>query len=214
MIIKELHYKRRRNGSEVSVVFSDSSIMALDADLAVRFHLARGMEISSEKAEEIRKADEQLKARRKVIQYLSVRKKSTLETRHYLQKASFSSDSINEAIAVADELGYLNDKDYAEAFTRTRQKSGTKGPRIVAAELQSRGIDRDEARRVVAGMAETNTQMEMARRVAAKKYPSIKDEADQAKASRRLAQHLARRGFDPEICDRVTREFFGDPTIF
>src|SRR5690606_13047537 len=107
-----------------------------------------------------------------------------------------------------------NDVDYAEAFARTHQKIGKKGPRAVTAELQARGIARDEALRAVASMAEPETQLELARKVAAKKYPNLKDIDDQAKAARQMAQHLARRGFDPEICDRVTREYFGDPTVF
>jgi regulatory protein len=214
MKISDLKYRQRRIGSEVSVSFDDGSVMALDAELSVRFHLARGLDLSLERLQEIQRADEFLKARSKLIKYLALRKKSSLEARRYLQKAGFSAPAIDEATNVASELGYLDDTDYAEAFARTRQKSGTKGPRRVTAELQARGISRDEAQRVVATMTEPETQMELARKVAAKKYPTIKDEANQAKASRKLAQHLARRGFDPDVCDRVTREFFGDPTVF
>lgn len=214
MLITDLKYQQKRNSSEVSVVFEDGSAIALDAEVAVRFHVARGMQVSAELLEEMRQADENIRARKKLIQYLALRKKSSSDARLYLKKAGFSPVSTDEAIATAHRLGYLNDVDFAEAFARTHQKIGKKGPRAVTAELQARGINRDEAQRAVASMAEPETQMEMARKLAAKKYPILKDQADQVKASRKLAQHLARRGFDPDICDRVTREFFGDPTVF
>src|SRR5690606_25543769 len=114
----------------------------------------------------------------------------------------------------AKNLGYLDDRDYAEAFVRTRVKAGVKGPRVVSQELQAKGIAPDEARKAVEAMAAPESQLEAARRVAAKKYPSLKDDANLIKAARRMSQHLARRGFDPEVCAQVTREFFGEPTQF
>jgi SOS response regulatory protein OraA/RecX len=63
-------------------------------------------------------------------------------------------------------------------------------------------------------MSEPENQLEAARKVAARKYPHLKDADDPVKSARKLTQHLARRGFDPDICDMVTREFFGDPTVF
>lgn len=214
MRITELQYRQRRTGSEVTVTFDDGSTIALDAEVAVRFHLARGMELSFQRAEEITLADELLRAKRRLIHYLSLRKKSTADARFYLKKHNFSTTVADQAVIYARENNYLDDVDFAEAFARTRMRAGTKGPRIVSMELQARGIDREAARKAVESMTEPETQLEMARKVAAKKYPNLKDSDDLIKAARKLSQHLARRGFDPEICDRVTREFFGDPTQF
>ncbi len=214
MRILELQYLRRRTTSEVTVTFDDGSAIALDAEVAVRFHLARGMEISAEKVEEIRHANEVLLARRKLIHYLALRKKSTADARFYLKKNKFSVEAAENAVAYATENGYINDQDFAESLARTRLRSGTKGPRAVSNELLAHGIDREEARKAVASMAEPETQIELARKVAAKKYPNLRDLGDPVKAARKLSQHLARRGFDPDICEQVTREYFGDPTIF
>lgn len=214
MRITELQYRQRRTGSEITVTFDDGSTIALDAEVAVRFHLARGMELSFERAEEIRLADELLRARRRLIHYLSLRKKSTADARLYLKKHGFSAEIAEQAVKYARDNQYLDDTDFAEAFARTRMRAGTKGPRVVSMELQARGIDRDEARKAVQSMTEPENQMEMARKVAARKYPNLKDADDLVKAARKLSQHLARRGFDPDICDSVTREFFGDPTQF
>lgn len=214
MRITELQYSKRRAGSEVIVRFDDNSAIALDAEVAVRFHLARGMELSEEQVDEVRQANHVLLARRKLIQYLALRKKSTADSRLYLKKRGFPEEASENAIAYATDNGYINDSDFAESLARTRIKAGTKGPRAVKNELIARGIDREEARRAVEFMAEPETQLETARKVAARKYPHLKDSDDPVKAAQKLSQHLARRGFDPHICDIVTREYFGDPTIF
>ena len=189
-------------------------VMELDADVAVRFQISRGLNLTEEKKIEVLGADECIRARKKLVQYVALRRKTTQEAQRYLKRSGFSQQAINEAVSVAMRLGYIDDLEYAKAFVRTRQRNGTKGPRMVMAELQARGIPRDDAQKVVEEMEDSNNQMETARKLAAKKYLLLKDVADQNKASKRLMAHLVRRGFDPEISAVVTREFFGDPTVF
>ncbi len=74
MRITELQYRQRRTGSEIMVTFDDGSTIALDAEVAVRFHLARGMELSPDHVDKIKLEDELLRAKRKLILYLSLRK--------------------------------------------------------------------------------------------------------------------------------------------
>lgn len=196
------------------MTLDDDFVTDLDAEVAVRFRLSRGMEISADLLSEICRENEYLLARRKLINYLALRKKTTSDVVKYLKRAGFSNGAIDAATANAKNLGYLDDRDYAEAFVRTRVKAGAKGPRVVSKELQAKGIAPDEARKAVEAMAAPENQLEAARRVAAKKYPSLKDDTNLVKSSRRMSQHLARRGFDQEICEQVTREFFGEPTQF
>lgn len=214
MQIIELRYSRRRTASEVTATFDNGLAIALDAEVAVRFHLARGMDVSQEDLDKIRRENDIILARRRLITYLAMRKKSTADARFYLKKHGFPAEAAELAVEYATANGYIDDIDFAESFARTRLKAGTKGPRIVLNELLARGINREEARKAVEVMAESETQIDLARKAAAKKYPNLKDTGDPVKAARQLNQHLARRGFDPDICELVTREFFGDPTVF
>ena len=214
MRILDLKYRARRNGSEVTVIFDDESVLALDAELAVRFRLERGMIISPEKRTIIEHENDMLRARQRLIRYLAMRKKSSREAATYLKKAGFNSEAINAAIEAATQLGYLHDSEFAEAFIRTRIKAGKKGARLIAQELLAKGINREEAQRLTETMIETKDQVSSARQLAAKKFQTLKDEEDLYKASRKLQQFLARKGFSAEICEQISREFFGDPTIF
>lgn len=214
MLIKDLQFRQTRKGLEAVVTTDDDAVSTLDAEVAVRFRLARGMDISEELLAKICHENEFLLAKRKLINYLALRKKTTADAAKYLRRAEFSISAIDAATDYAKNLGYLDDRDYAEAFVRTRAKAGAKGPRVVSKELQAKGIPSDEAKRAVRAIATPEAQLESARRVAAKKYPSLKDEANLIKAARRMSQHLARRGFDHDVCENVTREFFGEPTQF
>lgn len=214
MIIEDLKFSQRRTGTEATVIGDDGLTFALDAEVAVQFRLCRGMNLSPELIEKIQKADEFLKARRRLIRYLALRKKSTSTAQRYLERAGFSTAAVDEAIDHATRLKYLDDSDFAECFVRTRTKNGTKGPRVVSRELQAKGISSEQVAQAVSTMTDPETQLDAARRVAAKKFPSLKNEDDLFKAARKMQQHLVRRGYDPDICDQVTREFFGDPTQF
>jgi len=214
MFIQDLKYRQTRQGSEVSMVTDDNEVIALDAEVVVRFRLARGIQISEAQLLEIRRENEILMAKRKLVRYLSLRKKSKKDAALYLKKAGFSEEAIQEAIQKASELSYLDDQDFAESFVRMRSSSGKKGPNYVTKELLAKGLSRDMIKSVVAEMSNPETQLENARRQAAIKYQTLKGEADLIKAARKLTNFLARRGFDPEVCDRVAREFFGDPTQF
>lgn len=213
MIIKQLQYKQRRNGSEVLLTDEHGVTTALDADVVVRFQLSTGMEVSEDLFAEICRENEFLLARRKLIRYLALRKKTTADALRYLTRAGYSPEAAEAAVDAARRLDYLDDSRYAEAFVNTRAKAGTKGPRMISKELQAKGVGAQDIAQAIAAVSDMETQLESARRVAAKKYPSLKDE-DLVKASRRMSQHLARRGFDPDICERVTRELFGEPTQF
>lgn len=214
MIIQDMKYRQRRGLAEVTITADDGSITTLDAEIVVRFQLKTSLQVSQEFWDEVTRENEFLLARRKLISYLAVRKKTTLDAQRYLLRAGFSPNATKAAVAHAQRLQYLDDRDYAEAFVRMRTRSGTKGPHIVSRELRAKGISPEEIKSAVSPMTESDSQIEAARRVAAKKYPSIKDDSDLVKAARRLSQHLARRGFDADICEQVTREFFGDPTQF
>lgn len=214
MLITDLKFRNRRNSSEVTVIFDDESILPLDAEMAVRFQLARGMVVSPSLLDDIKDANETLRARKKLISYLAMRKKSTREASTYLKKAGFEKRYIDSAIEAATRLGYLQDTEFAEAFIRTRVKAGKKGRRLITAELLAKGIGHQEAEMLTSQIIEPDTELESARHLAAKKYQTLKDQGDAYKVARLLQQFLMRKGFEPPVCEQVARELVGEATEF
>lgn len=83
------------------------------------------------------------------ITFVSYRLRSSAELRTYLAKKAkahdLSASDIDAAFERLVELGYVDDRRFAEAFVSSRLSSKPKGRRLLAAELKSKGIDPDTA---------------------------------------------------------------------
>ena len=129
----------------------DASLLRVGENEVVSFGLYAGMELSGERLEELRAAAAlgELKeraisalslrplSRRELVQKLTARPRPTRDGKERKEKAA--------AEAVADwleELGYLNDAEYAKSVVRHYSAKGY-GERKLRDELYRRGVPRD-----------------------------------------------------------------------
>ncbi len=209
MKIVSLHYARRRGGGEVEVALDDGTVLAVDPDLTVQFGLSSGMELTDDSLTRLRSAQDALSARRRLIRYLALRKKSVRDAEHYLGELKFDEASVESAVAAALHLGYLDDDRFAEAYAVTQDRA-KKGPRAIRQELLMHGVDKDLVDETVAPMQEPDAQRERARAAAEKRAASLaRTESDPRKAKIKLMQFLQRRGFDGDVCSQVAEELLG-----
>ena len=209
MRVLSLQYVRKRSGGEVHVEFEDGTKLVVDPDLTVKFQLARGLVLSEDRHRELCEAQEKLSARRRLIRNLSLRKKTARESEHYLRTLKFPEHAIEYAISAARENGYLNDEEYAEAYTRAQERSAKKGPRAIRQELQARGVEREIAKKAVEHLTDADMQRAAARALGCKKAQSLARETDRQKAKVKLHQYLVRKGYDVDVALEVTRELLG-----
>ena len=121
------------------------------------------------------------------IRLLGLRPHSELEIRQKLRRRGCPASAIDQAVSRVRGLGYLDDAAFAKALVARRSHS--RGPALVAAELATRGIDRDVTREALRAV-DHPAQVEAARRLAARR-----PHADR----RVLAARLLRRGFPFDV---------------
>jgi SOS response regulatory protein OraA/RecX len=78
----------------------------------------------------------------------------------------------------------------------------------VAADLGSRGVPREIAETAVRGAFGPGEERRLAEAAAARKWAALARQP-RAVALRRLAAHLSRQGFGPEVIAALLRERFG-----
>ena len=121
------------------------------------------------------------------VRLLGLRPHSELELRQKLRRKGCDADAIDGAVARAFQLGYLDDAAFARALVT--QRSRTRGPAVLAAELAAKGVSRGLAREAVGAVAHAS-QVEAARRLAARS----------SHANRQVvAARLLRRGFGTDV---------------
>jgi len=118
-----------------------------------------------------------------------------------LGRRGYEEPEIEAAMARLIELGYLDDRAFAESHVRRR--SGSRGPLALAAELAARGVNREIAGQAVArlsGEAQLSAAVDFARLQAGRKPPAGYRELLELAGTK-----LVRRGFSPSIAREACR---------
>lgn len=145
---------------------------------------------------------ERATARRRVLVLLGQRARSAAELRRLLAAWPFSEASVEDAVAWAAELGYLDDRALAREMVALNYLRRPKGRRALLAEMEGRGIAPEVAADELEQHYPPGREQELAVELARRHAPSLKELPMEARVGR-LFGYLARRGFDEEAVRRA-----------
>lgn len=143
------------------------------------------------------------------LRLLGVRARSRAEIAERLARREFDEDVIADVLDRLAESGLLDDDEFAHEWVQSRHRYSGRGRVALRRELRTKGIDEET---IDTALAEIDPEDERAQAMtlAAKKLASssldLSDRDDRAKAYRRLAGLLGRRGFPPEMVSSVVAE--------
>jgi regulatory protein len=194
---------RRRRG--LLTVYVDGDYWkTLDVDAAEERGIFEGAELSEEELESAGASAENALALRRAVNFLGYRARSEGEVRQRLRCFEHTTEAIESAVARLYELGYLDDREFARSFASEKASKDRWGPRRIRAELLRRGVPDSLASEAVASELSGRSEEEDARNLAETRYNT--SERSESRA-RRVYQYLARRGYSPEVCATVAREY-------
>ena len=142
------------------------------------------------------------------LRLLAIRARSAAEVRRALLRRGVPAAAVDETLAILTRRGYLDDAAFATAYSQSRGVARRRGPRRVAADLGSRGVSREIVEKAVRAAFGPGEERRLAEAAAARKWPALARHP-RAVAMRRLAAHLNRQGFRPEVVAVLLRERFG-----
>ncbi len=131
------------------------------------------------------------------LKYLSRKPRTITEVLRYLRQKGFPSVEVENTIARLVECDYLNDTAYIELWVNHRNRLHPVGAYRLMRELTQRGIDPDLVKDMLKRLMPSYQEEELARQLAERKL-------DRAVDGERIKQLLLRRGFAPEIVNRIT----------
>ena len=143
------------------------------------------------------------------VRFLGNRPRSEHEVRRRLARAAVPDDVVEQVLAQLRRWGLVDDAAFARYWAEQRQTFRPRGPRLLRAELRQHGVSAELAAATAEDAAPSADQD--AYRVAAKKAHRLSALRLEERTFRtRLAQLLARRGFDWDtitpVVDRLWRE--------
>ena len=165
----------------------------VDTETLLRRGIAIGDELDDEELHALLQASAKHRAEEKALYLLEHRAHSKKELENKITRAEFDREAARSAVEHMEELGLLNDEDYARRLANelfTRKKFGA---RRVKQELRQKGID-DAL--IAAVMDEFSTERseteENIRAILERKYPMAREDE---KVRRRAVAALQRYGY-------------------
>ena len=143
-------------------------------------------------------------ARQILLRRLEDQPRSRAELAESLAKKNVPVEVATELLDRFEEVGLINDADFARQWVQSRQRTRGLAPRVLAMELRRRGID-DEIISEVLGELDPADARAAAHRLVQKKLRSMAS-LDDTTRIRRLTSMLARRGYAPQLAFDVVRE--------
>ena len=105
------------------------------------FVLLKGKELDDEQVEKIRQFDAVVKGSDLAAHFLSYEPRTIFEVLQYLKKHEISDEAANSAVNQLNELGYLDDRQYAKLFIKNDLRVGSDGPKSLLRKLTQKGVD-------------------------------------------------------------------------
>lgn len=143
------------------------------------------------------------------LRLLTARARTRAELNGQLDKRGYPAEV---SAAVLDRLaavGLIDDADFAEQWVRSRRENAGRSKRALAAELRTKGVDKDVITAALAGI-DLSAEREQAERLVRSKLRREAlngDGDDDVRVTRRLVGMLARRGYGQNLaCEVVFAE--------
>jgi regulatory protein len=194
---------QKRNKERVSVFLDGEYVFSLPMIEAT--HLKKGQTLSDTEIAQLKTIDERHKAFDAAVRYLARRPHSIGEISAKLRRKQFDDEIIAHAIQRLQDLGYVDDLEFARFWVRDRTTFRPRGPQALRAELRQKYVPHAIIDEVVAEI----DMMDAARRVAQKKAASLRGR-DRQTFRRRLGGYLSRRGFTYETVNMVVNELIDE----
>jgi regulatory protein len=195
---------QKRDAERVSVFIDGAFAFGLALDLAIKAGLRKGQALTVGEQQALLDDEERLKAKAAALDYIAYKARTEHEVRQKLRKKGFPDPVADEAVARMRELGYLDDAEYARAYTRGRLSGRGHGPHRIRADLRRRGIAPSTIDAALADLVEHDDLRETALRHGRKRWRRLQREEDPYKRRQKLAGFLQRRGYDFDLIREVT----------
>ncbi len=197
MVIQELKPSKHVEGRWLAVL-EDGSILRVGESEVVNFALYAGKELSEGEAEQLQSAAHRSGLKRKAIELLMRKPQSRQELSRRLREWEASDEEAEAICDRMEELGYLNELEYAGRVVRHYVSKGF-GERKIRDELYRRGVPRELWEKALAQIEDNSESLDA---FLEKKLRGSHDPRDVKKAS----DALVRRGFSwSEISDALRR---------
>jgi regulatory protein len=187
------------SGESVRIHLSDGSFFILHAEIFARSRISAGTTLDTERVALLLSQSELVLARLRALSLLSRSAQTRQGLARKLRARGFSAAAVSHALARVSELGYLDDRAFAESWVQSRMGQRREGVKALSLGLLRRGVPRAIADEVASAACPPEEELSAALALTEGLSP---------RAAIRL---LTGRGFRSRTIAAVLRELKGRP---
>lgn len=193
-------FRMTRKG-RVAVYVDGDFLLAMHPDVFAASGLSVGSEVDAEQLEALTAEAELKKAKEKALSLLSYQPYTKHQLREKLER-QVGEEAAEEAIARMEELGLVDDDDYAQRFAKELSQRKGYGILRIRQEMRKKGLTSEQIE-FATSMLEEDPKTQM-REILEKKYPLA---AESEPVRRRAFGALVRMGYRSGDARRVLNDF-------
>ena len=182
------------------IVLEDETRLRVNIALIADYGLFSGRDLSEDELEALKAAAENMNAKARALRIMGSRNMSRKELTDRLIRKGEREESANAAVDWLEDIGAVNDQEYAGLIVRHYAAKGYGAGRIKD-ELYRRGIDRDIWDEALAHLPEMDERLD---RLIASKLRGRRPEKEELK---KVSDYLYRRGFSWEEIQSALRRY-------
>jgi regulatory protein len=200
---------QKRNNARCSVFINGEFAFGCTIDIAERFGLRKGAELTSALIKQMQTSDDMIRLKQSAYNYVSYKPRTMRQVRDAMLKKGFTADEAQFAIDFLMEFDLLDDKKYAQMYIADTMKRKAVGLDKLRTELRKRGVAEYDIQDVVAesfSYEELDQQTTHNALQAAQKKLRLLSRKEPAQRKPALTAYLQRQGFSWEIIKRTLAE--------
>jgi|SRR5579884_897757 len=202
--------QQQRRPDRYNLYLDGAFAFGLDEAVVVAEGLAAGMELAPADVERLRAREADRALFDAAVRFLAPRPRSRAEVRRRLltprpNKPAPDRESVEQMLDRLQELGLLNDQDFAEFWVENRERFSPRSARALGHELRQKGV----ARETVEAVSQPERDEERAVEAGRQRLRSLAS-ADFDTFRTRLGQFLLRRGFSYGVARAAVRQLWAE----
>lgn len=195
---------QKKSANRYNIFLDHEYAFSVDEDVLIKFHLHKGLTLSDEMIKNITENESLQRSYLLAINYVSYRMRSMLEMRTYLKGKEMEETAIDQVIDRLVLEKVLNDEEFANAYVKDRMNFTSKGPTLIAKELQEKGVSFEIANRAALQYSEEQ-QFAKAIKWVEREF-NKKSKHSYRKRQEQLTYKLLQKGFTNDVVTDVMRE--------
>ncbi len=174
--------------------------LGLSIELAVKFNLKVGNEVSECELIELIQEGEKIDAMNKAVAYVTKSLKTKRQVKEYLQRKGFDENIIWQVIDKLKEYKYIDDVEYAKRYIESTSKAS--GQKLIDYKLMAKGVKKED---ILNALDEAQVSYVDSATILAEKYMRNKEKTKENYY--KVYKYLIGRGFSYEQADLATLKF-------